>query len=618
MKRHQKLFKTKCSQENYQKLLALNNPILLNFLGEYVELCNPRSVFVRSDSLQDAQYIRNKAKELGEEKQLNIDGHTVHFDGPTDQARDKQNTKFLLSKGENLGSDINSIVREKGLSEIQALLKGIMSGKEMFVLFLCLGPVNSDFSIYAVQLTDSAYVAHSEDILYRSAYDVFKKKGAETEFFKFVHSAGELENSVSKNIDKRRVYIDLSENTVWTVNSQYAGNTVGLKKLALRLAINKASKENWLAEHMFVMGVYPVKSAKGGIPTYSGLFNRVNGPNNRKTYFTGAFPSACGKTSTCMVEEESIVGDDIAYLRKKDGKVFAVNVERGIFGIIRDVNPQNDPLIWQTLTSPGEVIFSNVLVRDGIPYWLNDGKVHPKNSTIFPHPNARYTIRLKTLKNCDPNLENPEGVEVKGIIYGGRDAEAWPSVFESFDWNHGVITIAASLESETTAATLGKQGVRKLNPMANLDFLSIPIGKYIQNHLQFAKDLAHPPTIFGVNYFLRDENGNYLSAIEDKRVWLKWMELRVHKEIEAIESPIGFLPRYEDLKRLFKQVLGKDYSERDYQKEFTLRIDANLAKVERIIEIYKTKVPDAPKILFEILEEQKRRLNAARRVNKPY
>ncbi|OQX54288.1 MAG: phosphoenolpyruvate carboxykinase (GTP) [Candidatus Omnitrophica bacterium 4484_213] len=598
MERHQKLFKTKCSQENYQKLLALNNPALFDFVGEYVQLCNPASVFVRSDSAEDAQYIRDKAKELGEEKQLNIDGHTVHFDGPTDQGRDKQNTKFLLSKSENLGSDINSIVREKGLSEIQALLKGIMSGKEMFVLFLCLGPVNSDFSIYAVQLTDSAYVAHSEDILYRSAYEAFKKKGAEIEFFKFVHSAGKLENSVSKNIDKRRVYIDLSENIAWTTNSQYAGNTVGLKKLALRLAINKASKENWLAEHMFVMG--------------------VGGAKNRKTYFTGAFPSACGKTSTCMVEEESIVGDDIAYLRKKNGKVFAVNVERGIFGIIRDVNPQNDPLIWQALTSPGEVIFSNVLVKDRIPYWLDDGKKHPENSTIFPHPNARYTIRLKTLKNCDPKLENPEGVEVKGIIYGGRDSDAWPSVFESFDWNHGVITIAASLESETTAATLGKQGVRKFNPMANLDFLSIPIRRYIQNHLQFVKDLAHPPTIFGVNYFLRDENGNYLSAIEDKRVWLKWMELRVHKEIEAIESPIGFLPRYEDLKRLFKQVLGKDYSERDYQKEFTLRIDANLAKVERIIEIYKTKIPDAPKILFEILEEQKRRLNAARRVNRPY
>lgn len=588
------------SPENYQKLLALNNPALLDFVEKYVALCNPSSVFVRSDSAKDAQYIREKAKESGEESQLAIDGHTVHFDGPQDQARDKQRTKFLLSKGENLGSALNSIDREKGLAEIQTLLKGIMSGKEMFVLFLCLGPVNSDFSIYAVQFTDSAYVAHSEDILYRSAYEAFKKRGTDIEFLKFVHSAGELENNVSKNIDERRIYIDLSENTVWTTNSQYAGNTVGLKKLALRLAIRKADKECWLAEHMFVMGVYPVK-----------LFAK----NNRKTYFTGAFPSACGKTSTCMVKGESILGDDIAYLRKKKEKVFAVNVERGIFGIIRDVNPQNDPLIWQALSTPGEAIFSNVLVKEKIPYWIDDGKVHPDkelNSSIFPHANARYTIRLKTLKNCDRELENPEGVEVKGIIYGGRDSDAWPPVFESFDWNQGVITIAASLESETTAATLGKQGVRKFNPMANLDFLSIPIERYIKNYLQFVKDLDNPPVIFGVNYFLRDENGDYLSAIEDKRVWLKWMELRVHKEIEAIESPIGFLPRYEDLKRLFKQVLGKDYSESNYQKQFNLRIDANLAKIERIIEIYNTKVENTPKILFEILEEQKKRLEEKR------
>ena len=591
MEQYLNLLKTKCGQENYQKLACLNNPALLNFIGEYTEICNPASVFVRADSPQDAQYIRNKAKETGEEKQLAIEGHSVHFDGAYDQARDKKNTKFLLLKEENLGADINSIEREKGLKEIRDLLKNIMAGKEMFVSFFCLGPVGSDFSIYAVQITDSAYVAHSEDILYRSAYEAFKKYGTEIKFLRYVHSAGQLQNNVSKDIDKRRIYIDLSENIVWTTNSQYAGNTVGLKKLALRLAIKKAAGEKWLAEHMFVMGVF-------------------NG-EGKKTYFTGAFPSACGKTSTCMVQGENILGDDIAYLRKKQGRVFAVNVERGIFGIIKDVQRQNDPLIWEALNTTGEVIFSNVLVKDKIPYWLGGDKTLPdeeKNSTPFPHPNARYTIRLKALKNCDPNLENPEGVEIKGIIYGGRDSDTCPPVFESFDWGHGVLTIGASLESETTSATLGKEGVRKFNPMANLDFLSIPISEYIKNYLEFGKDLDNPPIIFGVNYFLRDNSGNYLNAIEDKRVWLKWMELRVNKKIEAVKSPIGFLPRYEELKRLFKKVLNKDYSESDYQQQFGLRIDANLAKIERIKEIYKTKVSDAPKILFEILEKQKKRL----------
>lgn len=597
------LLKTKCDEENYKKLMELDNRKLHNFIAKYVELCNPLSVFVRTDSLEDIQYIRDKAKEWKEETQLLMDGHTVHFDGYFDQARDRENTKFLVTKDLSLGADINSIDGQVGLAEIQELLKHIMDGKEMFILFLCLGPINSDFSIYAVQITDSRYVAHSEDILYRPAYEVFQRKGPDMEFFKYVHSAGELEGNVSKNINKRRIYTDFAESIVYSVNTQYAGNTVGLKKLSLRLAIRKADRENWLAEHMFIVG--------------------VQGPNNRKTYFTGAFPSFCGKTSTCMVKGESILGDDIAYLRKRKGEVFAVNVERGIFGIIKDVNPEDDPLIWEILTTPGEVIFSNVLIKDGVPCWQGDGRVPPDEGINFSgkwfkdkidekgtpvayaHPNARYTIRLGRLKNCDPQLEDPEGVVVKGMIYGGRDSDTWPPVFESFHWMHGVITIASSLESETTAATLGKGGVRKFNLMANLDFLSIPIEKYIQNHLDFVNDLEKPPIIFGVNYFLKDENGNYLTGMQDKRVWLKWMELRVHNDIEAIKTPIGFFPRYQDLKKLFKEILNKDYSEEDYHRQFTLRIPENIAKIERIVEIYKTKVTDSPGIFFKLLQEQK-------------
>ncbi|RKY39663.1 MAG: phosphoenolpyruvate carboxykinase (GTP) [Candidatus Omnitrophota bacterium] len=592
VKEQLELLKSKCSAKSYQRLLDLDNPKLIEFVGEYVRLCNPLSVFVRTDSPEDADYIREKAKEYGEEKELSRKGHTFHLDGIYDQARDKENTKFLLKEGEDLSKEINSIEREKGLKEIKTLLKDSMKGKEMFVLFLCLGPVESVFSVYGVQITDSAYVAHSEDILFRPAYEVFKKRGEGIEFFKYVHSAGELENNVSKNVDKRRIYIDLSDNTVFTVNSQYGGNTIGLKKLALRLAIRKADKEGWLAEHMFIMG--------------------VRDKEGRKTYLSGAFPSACGKTSTCMLEGESILGDDIAYLRKQEGKVFGVNVERGIFGIIKDVNPDNDPLIWEALMHSPEVIFSNVLVKNGHPYWLGDGRLRgEEKQSSYPHPNARYTIRLSTLKNCDPHLEDAQGVEIKGIIYGGRDSSAWPPVFESFDWVHGVITIAASIESETTSATLGKEGVRKFNPMANLDFLSIPVGKYIQNHLEFAKDLKNPPLIFGVNYFLKDEKGQYLTAIEDKRVWLKWMNLRINKKVEAVRTPIGFLPCYEDLKILFKETLNKNFSKDLYQRLFSVRIKANLEKIERIIQIYKTRIPQTPPLLFQILKEQKERLEEA-------
>ncbi|MFH1379931.1 MAG: phosphoenolpyruvate carboxykinase (GTP) [bacterium] len=604
------LLETKCTQENLDKLIALKNPVLMEFIATYAELCNPRSIFVRTDAAEEARYIADKAQEQKEEIPLAINGHTAHFDGYFDQGRDKANTRFLMYDDLKIGPDMNSTDREEGLQEIKGFLKNSMAGKDMYVLFLCLGPVDSEFSIYGVQITDSAYVAHAEDILYRPAYNVFKKKGSDIEFFKYVHSAGEIENQVSRNADQRRVYIDCKENVVYTVNTQYAGNTLGLKKLSLRLVIRKSDKERWLSEHMFVMGVH--------------------GPNNRKTYFTGAFPSACGKTSTCMVDGERIVGDDIAYLRNRDGKTYAVNVERGIFGIIKDVNTKDDPLIWKSLTTPGEVIFSNILVKNGVPYWQGSDQEIPEEGEnysgkwfkdkcdekgkpiAFSHSNARYTIKLDTLENCDPELENPMGVHVQGIIYGGRDSDTWPPVFQSFNWKHGVITIASSLESETTSATLGKEGVRKFNLMANLDFLSIPAGQYIQNHLNFIRTLKTPPVIFGVNYFLKDKKGAYLNTMHDKRVWLKWMDLRVHNEVDAVKTPIGFIPQYNELKRLFSQVLNKNYSRAEYNENFKFRIQENISKIQRIIDIYKEKVSDVPGELFTTLNEQKKRLEEAR------
>jgi len=604
--KYMELLKAKCGEKNYQKLMELANPPLHDFLAKYIQHCNPASVFVRTDALEDAQYIRNKAIENEEERELAISGHTIHFDGYYDQARDKENTKYLLPPSIDLGSNINAIDKEKGLQEIHQYLKNIMQGKEAYVCFFCLGPTNSEFSIATVQITDSSYVAHSEDILYRSGYEQFKKIGNSNQFFKFVHSAGVLENGVSKNVDKRRVYVDLEEKTVFSTNTQYAGNTVGLKKLSLRLAIHKASPEGWLAEHMLIMGVH--------------------GPGGRVTYFTGAFPSACGKTSTAMMKGETIVGDDIAYLIKRNGKAYTANVEQGIFGIIRDVNSPNDPLLFKALNSPGEIIFSNVLMTDnGTPYWLGkDGEVPPKGinysgewvlgkkdsqgKDILPaHPNARYTLRLSELKNRDPKADAPEGVPIGGIVYGGRDSDTWVPVEQAFDWAHGILTKGASLESETTSATLGQEGVRKFNPMSNLDFVAIPLGRYIKNNLDFGNSLDNPPAIFSVNYFQKDKKGKYLTGMSDKRVWIKWMELRVHGDVSAIKTPTGYIPKYENLKQLFKSVLNKDYRQEDYFQQFTIRIPESLAKIERIREVYE-KVSDTPEILFKTLSEQQERL----------
>jgi len=612
------ILKEKLGENDYQKLMDIDNPELHEFIAKYIELCNPDKVFVSTDSPEDIRYIRESAIRNGEEKKLAVEGWTVHFDGYYDQARDKARTKFLVPRDMNLGPNLNTIDKEEGLKEIHEIMKDIMKGHELYIRFFCLGPTNSDFSILAVQLTDSAYVAHSEDLLYRWGYEEFKRQGRNARFFRFVHSEGELDDrNVSKNIEKRRIYIDNEDEIVYSTNTQYGGNTIGLKKLAMRLAIYRASKEGWLTEHMFVMGVH--------------------GPNNRVTYFTGAFPSLCGKTSTSMVTGENIVGDDIAYLRKRNRKVYAVNVESGIFGIIMGINSKDDPDIWKVFHLPNEIIFSNLLIgEDNRPYWIGmtgdvprkgenhsgkwwEGKKDAEGNEITPsHRNARFTISLKNLENVDKRIDDPNGVELGGIIYGGRDSNIWVPVIQSFDWTHGIIAKGASLESETTAATLGEEGIRKFNLMSNLDFISIPLGEYIKNNLNFASGLDKPPLIFGVNYFLKDKNGDFLNEKTDKKVWLKWMELRVHKEVDAIETPTGFIPKYEDLKKLFKKVLDRNYSKEDYIKQFTLRVPDSLAKIDRIMEVYKTKVPDTPPILFKVLEEEKNRLNKAKEEHGDY
>ncbi len=601
------LLKKKCGDAHYKRLEALNNPTLMDFVAKYAEECEPDSVFVCTDSKEDEKLMKKLAIDKGEEIPLNIEGHTIHFDGMTDQGRDAKNTKFLYEKGKEL-EGLLGMDREEGEKEIHGLLKGMMKGRQMLVLFFSLGPVDSPFYIPAVQVTDSNYVAHSEIILYRRGYEGFKK-AKPSSFFKVVHATGETVNAVSKNVDKRRIYIDLKTETVYSTNTQYAGNTVGFKKLALRLAIQKASREGWLAEHMFLMG--------------------VKGPLGRKSYFSGAYPSMCGKTSTAMVEGESIVGDDLAYLRNVNGIAMAANVEKGIFGIVQDINPNGDPLIWNVLNTPGDVIFGNVLNDNGIPRWLGDGRENPANGTNFSgewthvkkdekgnpipyaHKNARYSISLEALKNCDPKLNDKKGVKLDGIVFGGRDSDTWVPVRESFDWNHGVITMGASIESETTAATIGSEGERVFNIMSNMEFLSIPIPKYIEDYLQFGKGLKHAPKIFACNYFLRDmQTGKWLNGVKDKRVWLKWMELRAHNNVEAIKSPAGFIPKYADLQRLFKQVMKKDFTIDDYNKQFMIRIPQNVAKIDRIIEIYTNKIHGTPKMLVEILKLEKERFLA--------
>jgi len=594
------------SPQNLKKLEDLKNLKVMKMIKQFYEIMEPDEILVFTDSEEDRKFIRELALKNNEEAELSLKGHTFHFDGMNDQGRDKEVTKVLLPEGKTL-SHVNTMNREQGIKEITEIMNGVMKGKKMLVKFSCLGPTNSKFSISAMQITDSAYVLHSEDLLYRAGYEQFKQLKNKEDFFYFVHSAGELENNTSKNTKNKRIYIDLEEERVLSVNNQYAGNSVGLKKLALRLAISKANKEDWLCEHMFVMGV----KNKG-----------------RKTFFTGAFPSACGKTSTAMIPGNTIVGDDIAYIRPgEDGKAYAVNIESGIFGIIQDVNPKDDPVIYNALTTPRELIFSNILVKNKVPYWLNMGKELPSSGINFSgewtegktdkdgnpippaHKNARYTMRLSELENADENIENPDGVPVAGFIYGGRDSDTNVPVFQSLSWEHGVF-VGSCLESETTFAILGKEGQRTHDPMANKDFLMIPLGVYIQNHLDFGNDVEKKPVVFATNYFLK-EDGMFLNSKLDKKIWLLWMEERVHNEISAIETPIGFIPKYEDLQRLFKEHLHRDYTEEEYDRQFTIRIPRLIERFDRIEMIYR-KEPNVPEFFFKHIDEQRKKLLAAR------
>ncbi|MFC1670270.1 phosphoenolpyruvate carboxykinase (GTP) [Spirochaetota bacterium] len=602
--------KSVLDEKNLEKIKYLNNKHALEIIEKYVKICKPDKVTVITDESDDILYVRELAIKNGEEKKLAMKGHTVHYDGYYDQARDKEKTRVLVTPDMKMSSVINTVNRDDGLKEVLGIMDGSMKGKEALVRLFCLGPLNSRFSICALQITDSTYVGHSEDILYRSGYEQFKNLNGSDDFFYLIHSAGELDDKGnSKNIDKRRIYIDVKGKRVFTVNNQYAGNSLGLKKLALRLAIYKANNEDWLTEHMFVMGAKP-------------------GGRDRITYFAGAFPSACGKTSTAMIPGQTIVGDDIAYLKVgNDNLAHAVNIEQGIFGIITDVNPEDDPLIYETLTTPRELIFSNVLVKEGKPYWLSMGQDLPDEGynhfgewklgmkdregkdIEHAHRNARYTMRISELENADPKCDDPNGVPLSGVIYGGRDSDTSVPVYQSLSWTHGVY-IGSTIESETTSATLGQAGVRKFQPMANLDFLVVPLGKYIRNHIDFGEKLSEVPLVFATNYFLK-EDGKFLNEKVDKKVWLMWMDGRVHGEYDAIETPIGYIPKYEDLKKLFEEVFGREYNEDDYRLQFSIRVDKFLEKMDRMNEIYKNE-SDIPDEFTKVQASIKKRLVEAK------
>jgi phosphoenolpyruvate carboxykinase (GTP) len=433
-------------------------------------------------------------------------------------------------------------------------------------------------------------------------------------FYTNVHGEGP---NRPEDLPYARVFMDRSWLTTFSMFCTYAGNTLLLKKGNHRFAVDLATyfrKEQELSEHMFITG--------------------LRGPGGRKTYFAGAAPSGCGKTTTAMTGTD-FVGDDLAQIWiAEDGTMRAINPECGIFGIVRDVNRESDPYLIKCLREEcTEVIWSNVLIDEhGVPYWVGSGEELPKRGANFQgewwegktdgkgdaiplsHPNARCTLRSTAIRNYnEAAAEDPKGVHVRVITYSGRDSDTMPPVWVAKDPDHGVV-IGASVLSAATATEVGAKGVRR-QPWANEPFIPGRLADYMNAQFEFfdSDKLKSKPIIAGLNYFLTHkarggEGKGLLGEKRDVRVWLGWLERRVYGEVAAVETPIGFIPLYQDLKELFAGI-GKEYPKELYDKQFAFYVDNILARIDLQEDAYR-KEHGVPAKLFEIYAEQREGLEA--------
>ncbi|MEW5908611.1 MAG: phosphoenolpyruvate carboxykinase (GTP) [Thermodesulfobacteriota bacterium] len=612
-----RIFKDSMDAEHLERIRRIRHPEVAIKIANAIAMCKPDSIFVNTGSEEDRSYIRELALKNGEEKKLLMENHTIHYDLKEEQGRIIDRTFYLKNDGEQVSSLALNKNRAEALADIREKMDGIMNNKTMIIGFYIRGPVGSPVSNPAIEITSSAYVCHSAELLYRNAYSVFDKEVERlNHFFANIHSQG---LNRPEDLPNARVYMDRSYQTTYSINCTYAGNTLLMKKGNHRFCVDKAVYENRgneLSEHMFITG--------------------MNGPEGRITWFAGAAPSGCGKTTTAMAGDH-FVGDDLAQLWITDsGSVRTINPECGIFGIVEDVNREGDPKLMACLRKPGtEVIWSNVLIDDqGIPHWTGNGESTPERGFNFQgpwrkgmldksgkpipisHPNARCTLMSSALANYSPAAEDPKGVETRVITYSGRDSDTMPPVWVAKNSDHGVV-IGACIVSAATATEVGATGVKRA-PWANAPFTPGSLGDYMDAQFKFfgnpkiAKDKR--PIMAGLNYFLtHDARGgktkNLLGEKRDVRVWLSWLERKAHSEVPYIKTPIGHLPEYADLKKLFREKIDKEYPEDLYVRQFSLYVDNIMARIEMQRDAY-SKESNVPKTLFDVLDEQREGLLA--------
>ena len=470
----------------------------------------------------------------------------LHRSHPTDVARTEHLTYVCQKHKETSGPNNNWMEPSKAKKMLTELSKGCMRGKTMYVLPYMMGHPDSPYAKACVQLTDVAYVAISMRIMTRMSKKIIAKIGSSDNFIKGIHSVGDF------SPDKRYIMHFPEENLVWSIGSGYGGNALlGKKCISLRIASWNGYKYGWMAEHMVIMGVEDIK---GNV-----------------TYIAAALPSACGKTNLAMMEsalpEYKIwtLGDDIAWMNiGPDGRLYAINPESGYFGVAPGTSMKTNPNMMRTLKASNfyPTLFTNTALdkstmepwwegKDGpVPRQLEDWQGNPwtpESNQKAAHPNSRFTVSIYNCPTLSREYDNPKGVPISAIIFGGRRSRLIPLVVEAFNWPHGVF-MGARMGSETTAAATLQVGMLRRDPMAMLPFCGYNMGDYFRHWINMGRLMRCPPRIYSVNWFLRDEKGDFLwpGFGENIRV-IKWIIDRVNNRVGSRETPLGLLPHVKDI-----------------------------------------------------------------------
>jgi len=536
--------------ENGAELAQLiPNAHVRDWLCGCVELCKPQQVTVCFGGLEERRELFEEGVKSGVFIRLNqekLPGCFLHRSNPNDVARTEQCT-FICTPSPTTAGPTNNWMDDKAAYEkLRSLFNGSMSGKTMYVLPFVMGPIGSPLAKVGVQVTDSNYVAASMDIMTRMGTVAFKQLGSSDEFTRCLHCVADC------NPDRRYICHFPFDNTIWSFGSGYGGNALlGKKCLALRIASFLGYQQGWMAEHMLISG--------------------VTEPSGRKSYVVAAFPSACGKTNFAMlIPPESYlkagwkvttVGDDIAWLwvDLKDGRLRAINPEYGYFGVLPGTNMQTNPNAMKTMTH--DAIYTNVaLLPDGDVWWEGKTEKPPTQAIDWTgqpwtpdcgrkaaHPNSRFTAPMGNNPALDSAADDPNGVPVTAIIFGGRRSTTIPIVYQAFNWSFGVFT-GATVGSETTAAATGKVGVVRRDPMAMLPFIGYNISDYFIHWFRMRAKMADCPRIYHVNWFRKNDKGEYVwpGYGENIRI-LEWILKRSHGEGYAVESLLGWMPRPENI-----------------------------------------------------------------------